>query len=161
MSKATNQSLLYLSLTAGIFSEIKRRNLICRVDLQNLVQSAYDQTIQLINTWDETGDPKKNTVWMTEALTHWDKEAFENQKLQKVESLIAMADLIITDLLDKLKNKKKIMAVNSLYDQVQTLMDFTDYNRERFLAFEESDKLLKILYRISNNNNTVGNKNDK
>jgi len=79
MSRATNQSLLYLSLTAGIFSEIKRRNLICRVDLQNLVQSAYDQTIQLINTWDETGDPKKNTVWMTEALNRWDREAFENQ----------------------------------------------------------------------------------
>jgi len=148
MSRSTNQSLLYLSLTAGIFSEIKRRNLICRVDLQNLVQSAYDQTIQLINTWDETGDPKKNTAWMTEALTHWDKEAFENQKLQRVESLVAMADLIITDLLDKLKNKKKIMAVNSLYNQIQILMDFTDYNRERFLAFEESDLLLKILYRI-------------
>jgi hypothetical protein len=149
MSRATNQSLLYLSLTAGIFSEIKRRNLICRVDLQNLVQTAYDQTIHLINTWDETGCPKKNTVWMTEALTHWDKEAFENQKLQRVESLIAMADLIITDLLAKLKNKKKIMAVNSLYDQIQILMDFSDYNRERFLAFEESDKLLRILYRIS------------
>jgi len=148
MSRSTNQSLLYLSLTAGIFSEIKRRNLICRVDLQNLVQSAYDQTIQLINTWDETGDPKKNTAWMTEALTHWDKEAFENQKLQRVESLVAMADLIITDLLDKLKNKKKIMAVNSLYNQIQILIDFTDYNRERFLAFEESDLLLKILYRI-------------
>jgi len=149
MSKATNQSLLYLSLTAGIFSEIKRRNLICRVDLQNLVQSAYDQTIQLINSWDETGDSKKNTVWMTEALNRWDREAFENQKLQRVESLIAMADLIITDLLAKLKNKKKIMAVNSLYDQIQILMDFSDYNRERFLAFEESDKLLRILYRIS------------
>jgi len=149
MSKATNQSLLYLSLTAGIFSEIKRRNLICRVDLQNLVQTAYDQTIQLINSWDETGDPKKNTAWMTEALTHWGKEAFENQKLQRVESLIAMADLIITDLLDKLKNKKKIMAVNSLYDQIQILMDFSDHNRERFTAFEESDKLLRILYRIS------------
>jgi len=149
MSRATNQSLLYLSLTAGIFSEIKRRNLICRVDLQNLVQSAYDQTIHLINTWDETGCPKKNTVWMTEALTHWDKEAFENQKLQRVESLVAMADLIITDLLDKLKNRKKLVAVNSLYNRVQILMDFTDYNRERFLAFEESDKLLKILYRIS------------
>jgi len=149
LSKATNQSLLYLSLTAGIFSEIKRRNLICRVDLKKVVQAAYDQTIYLINTWDETGDSKKNTVWMTEALTHWDKEAFENQKLQKVESLIAMADLIITDLLDKLKNRKKLAAVNDLYDQVQTLMDFSDYNRERFLAFEESDKLLKILYRIS------------
>jgi len=148
VSRATNQSLLYLSLTAGIFSEIKRRNLICRVDLQNLVQSAYDQTIQLINTWDETGCPKRNTVWMTEALNRWDREAFENQKLQRVESLVAMADLIVTDLLDKLKNKKKIMAVNSLYEQVQILMDFTDYNRERFLAFEESDKLLRILYRI-------------
>jgi hypothetical protein len=85
---------------------------------------------------------------MTEALNRWDREAFENQKLQRVESLVAMADLIITDLLDKLKNRKKIMAVNSLYDQVQILMDFTDYNRERFLAFEESDKLLKTLYRI-------------
>jgi len=149
LSKATNQSLLYLSLTAGIFSEIKRRNLICRVDLQNLVQTAYDQTIRLINTWDETGCPKRNTVWMTEALTYWDREAFENQKLQRVESLIAMADLIITDLLAKLKNKKKLAAVNDLYDQIQTLMDFTDYNRERFPAFEESDKLLKCLYRIS------------
>jgi hypothetical protein len=149
MSKATNQSLLYLSLTAGIFSEIKRRNLICRVDLKEVVQAAYDQTIHLINTWDETGCPKRNTVWMTEALTRWDKEAFENQKLQRVESLIAMADLIITDLLAKLKNKKKLAVVNSLYDQVQILMDFTDYNRERFLAFEESDKLLRILYGIS------------
>jgi hypothetical protein len=149
MSKATNQSLLYLSLTAGIFSEVKRRNLLCRLDLKEVVQAAYDQTIQLINIWDETGDPKRNTAWMTEALTRWDREAFENQKLQRVESLIAMADLIITDLLAKLKNKKKLAAVNSLYDQVQTLMDFTDYNRERFLAFEESDKLLKILYRIS------------
>jgi hypothetical protein len=149
MSKATNQALLYLSLTAGIFSEIKRRNLICRVDLQNLVQTAYDQTIRLINTWDETGDPKKNTVWMTEALNRWDREAFENQKLQRVESLIAMADLIITDLLAKLKNKKKIMAVDSLYEQIQILMDFTDHNRERFLAFEESDALLKILYGVS------------
>jgi hypothetical protein len=51
--------------------------------------------------------------------------------------------------LEKLKNKKKLAAVNSLYDQVQILLDFTDYNRERFLAFEESDKLLKCLYRIS------------
>jgi hypothetical protein len=149
VSKATNQSLLYLSLTAGIFSEIQRRNLICRVDLQNLVQDAYNQTIHLINSWDETGDPKKNTAWMAEALTQWDKIAFENQKLQRVESLIAMADLIITDLLDKLKNRKKLVVVNDLYDQVQTLMNFTDYNRERFTAFEESDKLLKILYKIS------------
>jgi len=149
MSKSTNQSLLYLSLTAGIFSEIKRRNLICRVDLQNLVQSAYDQTIHLINTWDETGNPKKNTVWMTEALTRWDREAFENQKLQRVESLIAMADLIVTDLLDKLKNKRKIAGVNDLHSRINLLLDFTDYNRERFTAFEESDALLKTLYRIS------------
>jgi hypothetical protein len=149
MSKATNQSLLSLSLTAGIFSEIKRRNLVCRVDLKEVVQAAYNQTIHLINTWDETGDPKKNTVWMTEALNRWDREAFGNQKLQRVESLIAMADLIVTDLLAKLKNKKKLAAVNSLYDQIQVLMNFTDYNRERFLAFEESDALLKILYRIS------------
>jgi len=60
-----------------------------------------------------------------------------------------MADLIITDLLAKLKNKKKLVAVNSIYNQVQILMNFTDYNRERFLAFEESDELLKILYKIS------------
>jgi hypothetical protein len=149
MSKATNQALLSLSVTAGIFSEIKRRNLVCRVDLKAVVQAAYDQTIRLINTWDETGDPKKNTAWMTEALNRWDREAFGNQQLQRVESLIAMADLIITDLLEKLKNKRKIAGVNDLHSRINLLLDFTDHNRERFTAFEESDSLLKCLYRIS------------
>ncbi len=150
MSRATNESLLYLSLTAGIFSEIQRRNLISRVDLKTLTQESYDLVIQLINTWDETGDPKKNTQWMTKALNRWDQEAFTSgAPLQKVEALVAMADLVITDLMDKLTNPRKIKAIKALQSKIHTLMDFTDYNRERFTAFEESDRLLQLLYRIS------------
>lgn len=145
MSRATNESLTVLAITAGVFKEIERRNLVCRVDMKHNVSQGYQQVVNAINSWDETGDGAKNTKWISDRLTAWDKTAFAVGQLQRVEELVAMADILITDLQDKVKNKRKLQGLAEIHKTIQTLLDFTG---DSFVYFEKSDEMIKKLYDV-------------
>jgi len=64
-------------------------------------------------------------------------------------TLLYMVDRILNDLESRLRNKSKLKMVGGIRKVVSPVLDFVDPDKLNYIAFEEGDKMLDMLYRLT------------
>ena len=149
MSKATNQTMLLLSIVHGAYS------LICddskdNPELNMLSSNAKTMSQEIINTYDETGDANKNTKKMLEYHKLW-KDMIDEPNIDWPMYVLAiMAETIMTDLTSIIRNKTTSKMLSPLYGMSMTITCLADTVtlEEEYQHIETMKDVLKKLYKI-------------
>jgi len=149
MSKATNQALVQLSITAGCFNTLRENKAFSRVDIKYLVESGIIKTTQAVIDWPCTGEADKNNKWIKSRLLVWYKFLQKDTDNYYTDTvMIKMAERMITTLTEKIRDPVKLKLLQPIVDILKELSDFTDPKGIHFPAFEKSDQLLNKLYEL-------------
>lgn len=123
MSKATNQSLLLLSIVYGSFkllidNEVKEKG---REDISGTLYYACELANNIIRDFKATGDERKNFMWMEKQLVFWKLLINEAEVEWDSFILITVAQSILEDLLSIIRDKEKVDALQQLREVVNAL----------------------------------------
>ena len=145
MSKASRQSLSLLAVVHGCFKSIDDFGL--AGETAPTVLYGVEVSLNIINQFPETGDANKNTQWMTERIHAIDEDLKKRKSLYSMIVLTSLMHQIITDLMEKIKDKKKLDLLEELAEIIYSISDMIDEKKNQFEAYEESDSILKKLYK--------------
>lgn len=147
MSKASNQTITLLAVINGIFITIDDWKL--APELAPTVDWGMEICKECIEKFPETGNPQKNYKWMQNKLR--ESEEFLGTKAGNLYSSIvlsAIANHIITDLMERIKDPKKLELLIPIDEVVQGLNFQLDPKGSAFDAYEEADNHLSKLYKL-------------
>lgn len=150
MSQATNQSLALISLVAGTMSEMLKRKLVSRVDMRKRVQKIMIQAEDVINKWPETGDGQHNTRMIIQWLHEWDQKYFDHSTRHKESAvqLAAMCDVMLCDLLDLVRDPRKVRLLTELHSEIKEVHEWLDQDYRNFPAMERAAFNVENLYSV-------------
>ena len=146
MSKETDQSLVMISVLAGIFETYRRSNAFARVDIKRAIDTGFDACQRAIIEWPLMSNQ------------HWIKSRREKffafigdhpaEHFPPV-ALACMCERLTTDMLDRFRGSSgKIALVEPIAAVSSKIHDFCDSAGANFQAYELSDELLDRLYEI-------------
>jgi hypothetical protein len=145
MSKASRQTIALLAVVNGVFITIEEFNL--APELVPTTDWGRKVCKDCIDVFPETGNRKKNLEWMTDRLHKIDDYLNNVQKtFYTITVLVNLAHLIMTDLLERIKDKKKREILIPVMEVVDGLSDQIDPEKNIWAAYEEADRMLVKLY---------------
>lgn len=150
MSRASNQSLLLLSMVNGCLLIMEAEKMLTD-DTRATHMWASDQVQALIRHWPATGDMQKNAKWMHDQLVAWSALIHEQDKAWSACSLVNLSLHILEDLASVIKNSAKLFGLRDLRESVIALSAEVGKQagaKEEFLSLEEADDVLKKMYRL-------------
>ena len=149
MSKSTNQTLALLSVVAGCLATMRHTNAFSRTDMKELVSDTYRETGEVIKQWPCTGNEQKNCKWITERVHgQWSPFIMADKDRYSTAILAAICERIISDLQERIKDKRKLLMLAPLVEPLKTIHNFADPEGRNFPAYQKSDYVLDKLYQI-------------
>ena len=148
MSKANRQSKMLLCMIAGVFGELYHHKYFARVDINQLCYEHYTGIISDLKfEWPKdssSGDADKIKLQLDEWATH----LRDLPNKPAAQAYIYTASRILSDLLARLKNKKKLEIVQRLVEPIETLEKFVNPDGVYFPDDDRSNGLIDALYKI-------------
>lgn len=147
MSQANKQSLCFISAIAGCVSTILGKNHYARVDIKQRLADTFQVTLEVLKRWPE--DEREECVSCVRYIKIWAQEMGARQDRLSGATLLYMVERILTDLESRLRNKEKLRMVRGIRKAIKPVFDFVDPDKENWIAFEEGDRMLDLLYKIT------------
>lgn len=145
MSKATRQVMMAIAyLDAGCKLILKYK---VREDIHPTILWLQDEIETLVNHLPEVTNTDRRVierVGKKMQVFDNDVETLEEDKL--AVAVIHMSHVMFTDILEKVKDKKKIEVIQPIMDAIDILFNTLDENGEMFDAFEFTDEVLAVVY---------------
>lgn len=148
MSRATNQTLILLSMVAGAFKVMLGEGLL---DETTQHTAAYGQDVceRIIYDYPATGDERKNAEWMHVQLRHWSRLIDETHKRWTPLVLSTLALNIVEDLMQVIGRKAVLERLDVLRGALIALSSpLIDQVGDEFASFEDADRCLGEMYRL-------------
>lgn len=146
MSKASRQSITLLAIIHGCFKSIEDYNI--AGDAAPTILYGAEVSERVVRDYPETGDSNKNIRWVTQKMHDIDGLLNNKKSLYSMTVLTALSHQIITDLIEKVRDRKKLVLLNELEEIIYNVSDLIDPKKDQFDAYEESDRILKKLYKL-------------
>ena len=147
MSLASKQSIALLAIINGIFITIDHFKL--SQEQTPTVDYALTVCEECILAFPETGNKKSNLIWMQRKIQETDKFLRkENGNLYTSIVLTALANHIVTDLIERIKDPVKLKILEPLVEVVNGMNEQLDPNGNKFDAYEEADNYLIKIYNL-------------
>lgn len=148
MSKATNQTLILLSMANGAMVVMIDNDMVDG-EVKEKVLAVTALIDDLLEKYPATGDPFKNMEWIRNHFSLWSKLINEQEKTWTPFVLTSMALFIITDLAEKINNRDVLKVLNSIRDSLYGLSDMLVADEsDEFVPLEEADDLIRKFYNI-------------
>jgi hypothetical protein len=146
MSKASRQSITILALVNGILKTIDHYNL--AKELNATVLYTLDVCKDIVIRFPESGNKQKNLKWMTSKIEEANLILNRDNDPYTLICLVSLAHILITDLIERIKDPVKLNMLEPLEEAIYALSDMIDPEKDQFKAYEEADMILKEFYKI-------------
>ena len=145
MSKASDQALVLLAVTAGVLETIRMGRCFAKVDLQLAVAESFDAAQKAIIAW----PGMNNRAWIKSRRESFMAyvEQLSKESYPAVE-LVKMVEQILTDLSDIYTVNPKKSLISAIIPGVEALSVHVDRDGANFQAFETSGEIIDRLYQI-------------
>lgn len=148
MSKATNQTVTLLSIMAGIMKTLRETQAFGRVDMQQALDTAFQDICDAVLLWPCSGDEVKNLAWRQARFTEWTQFVEEDKSEYNTAMMLSICDRIVCDLQARIKDPQKLQVIQQLAEPVNAFMQYSDPLGQNFPAFESSGRIMDKLYNI-------------
>lgn len=135
-----------LAMVNGVFLLIDKYELAPELDAT--IQYGLEVCYECVNKFPETGDREKNGKWCHEKLSEIEPEFDAAQSLFQMIVLISMATHIMDDLVQRIRDPKKLKYIVPVHEVVNGMSTQIDPKGDQFEAYEEADKLLNKFYTV-------------
>lgn len=148
MSKATNQSIVMLSVVAGCLVAIMDQKAFSRVDMKERLDKAIIETLLIADKWPTTGNKVTNSAWREVRFEQWKIYLMTAAVSFKPAMMLAVADRVVTELSSRIRNKDSLAKLSSIAGHLKVFSDFVDPAGRNFPAYEDSGRIMDELERI-------------
>lgn len=146
-SYADRKGIAIISTVQGAFNIIVRESRVGRLDLLTDIKNMSEYCGVTRDEWVEsiTG---KDLLRINDALDRWGKAVNKAVKDNKFKTLVLVKICLmaVDDLMAITTNKKKLAKLKPIYDMTVLVDGYFDSEGQAFLSFEESNKVLNLLY---------------
>lgn len=147
MARANNQTIALVALISGCLTTINDYTL----DKASLPLTLYakDACDTCVLAYPADGNDQKNVRWISGGMNKFDKKLNDRPDEKYDASLLtAMCSQILTDLKDKITDKKKLELIEPVAEAINALSDklHPPGSQDGFQDFERADELLEIAY---------------
>ncbi|MGV0961786.1 MAG: hypothetical protein ACOYB1_18330 [Limnohabitans sp.] len=146
MSRATDQTLVMLATIAGCLETFRQCNSFARVDIRKTINDGFAACQQAIIHW----SLMSNRYWVKERRDEFTAFIFAHPDRGYSSVVLAcMCERIVTYLAEQNKgNAGRMRMLAPIASACKTIHDFCDAGGANFPAYEKSDELLDMLYKI-------------
>jgi len=148
MSLATNQQMTLLATIGGCLFRMHEDSMFSVVTMKELVDKTYLQIIGIMKAWPETGDLKKNMLWMNDKIDKWEVFLREAGGFHKLTVLTCICQRGLADLQSQLNSTYKLRLIAELNEPLDKIHGFMDPDCVNFPAYEKADELMNNLYEL-------------
>lgn len=143
MAKSDIQSQVILAVVTGAIITVEEAG-IAEGELPAILY-AREVGDKAFRQWPETGNPKKNLLACTNHCKNLaeklDKASDEHSPLV----LISLSQLLLTDLMERVKNKKKLRILEPLREAVDGIHNLLDPKGQHYDVFEYAEELARAV----------------
>lgn len=145
MSKASKQTIVLLSMVKAAFIIIEELDLTPELAPTIVYgKSICDEGLKFF--WFNNDTPK-NRRWIKERVRQADGLLNETSTMYSAVVLASLAELIVNDLIQRIRDVRKLKFIEPIHEAVSGLSDQIDSKGIHFEAYEEAENHLKDLYR--------------
>ena len=142
--RASRESLALLSVVAGSILIIEGSEL--TDEFMPTILYAKKVAQECLNKFPEYGDERKNEKWVMDHISKIDDDIHNAAYTYSFPVLLSITHYILTDLLLKINDDKKLSLIEPLGEAINTLIETYDPEGINFAAYEEADRIVKKLY---------------
>lgn len=148
MSKATNQSVVLLSVVGGILTRIRNYKMFSAIYMRKHVEETYVKVIWVMNDWPKTGNNDSNLRWIYKKLDKWGEHLGDLNNFRNLGVFASICTRCLSDLESQVKDKEKIKLLVKLKADLEKIHSFVDPEGRNFAHYEKADELMDVLYKI-------------
>lgn len=147
-SLADRQAVTIISVAHGAIRLLIKEKRFSQVHVQQELESLYVFMDEVRNSW-SSSHGNRDIIWTLNSIDSWNTDLTELGYEEAISTpiLVKISVMALTDLLEKLRNKKRIDNVTLINKRLNTIDNMVDPTGVAFISLSEADKILASLYK--------------